>query len=83
MSLLDLSLHVIIGILGGGLAFRACMSGRGYGNFPGNAIPAGFATGMLAFIFSLILADMIAERFRYKVQFGVIALLVVLHLVNY
>ena len=80
---LDLLLHVAIGILGGGLAFRACMRGIGWGTFPGVAIPAGLATGMMAFMFSLILADMLPERHRVKIQLGIIAMLFGLHVVSF
>jgi multisubunit Na+/H+ antiporter MnhB subunit len=82
-SMIDLWIHIAIAILTGGLAFRACLTGEGHGNFPGVAILAGVATGTIAFIFSLIAFDMLAERYRGRVQCGLIGLLIVFHLLPF
>lgn len=82
-AIFDVVLHGMVAILAGGLAFRACMTGRGFGNLPGIAILAGVGTGMIAFIFSLIFVELAPERYRQRVQGGMIALLMAIHLLNF
>ena len=76
----DVFLHGVIAVLVGGLAFRMCLNYQGHGSFPGVAIIAGIATGMIAFIFSLVLIDMFPERHKQKVRWGMIAFPVLIHI---
>jgi hypothetical protein len=54
--------YVIFGLFMGGVGYCACMSGRGWGNFPGNAALAAFGTGSISLIILIILCDAISFR---------------------
>ena len=72
-----------ISLLSGGLAFRSCLTDVGWGNTPGNAIPAGLATGMLAFAFALIMTDFVPPRIRIWILAGIISLLIGIHVFGF
>ena len=82
-ALADLLFHLVIAILGGGLAFRACLYGIGFGSAPNFAIAAGVATGMLTFILPLAMSDLVDERRQRMLQLAMVGLLVVVHLIAF
>ncbi len=82
--IIDLLFHLLIAVMGGALAFRACLYSIGFGSGPGFAIPAGVVTGLMAFIFSLALADMAdSEKGQRWVQLVIVGFLLAVHLVSF
>ena len=82
--LADLLFHLLIAVIGGALAFRACLYGIGWGSGPDFAIPAGIVTGLMTFIFSLALFDMAeTEKGQRRVQLLILGFLLAVHVVAF
>lgn len=75
--------YLLVAVLAGGLAYRACMTGSGFGNSPGNAWLAAFATTAILFTILLISAEAMASRLKRVVCLVLLAVLALAHLLAF
>lgn len=73
--------YLIPASLIGGFAYRACMSGRGFGNFPGIAWLAAFGTGTMAFVMLIIVIEPWPLRVRLSISVYGSIVLMIMHLI--
>lgn len=54
--------YAAVALLAGSLAYRACLTGRGFGNSPGNAWFASFGTFAMCFVLLIIIREAIPPK---------------------
>ena len=74
---------LLVALLAGGFGYRACMSGRGFGNFPGNAWLAALGTAAITFVILMIAAEAMSMRTKLWVCASLVVLGLLIHAVGF
>ena len=75
--------YLLVALLAGGFGYRACLSGRGFGNFPGNAWLAAIGTAAITFVVLMIAAEAMSTRTKLGVCAGLVVLALLVHAVAF
>jgi len=75
--------YLLVALLAGGFGYRACNSGRGFGNFPGNVWLAGIGTTAITFVILMIAAEAMSPRAKLWICAGLVLLALLVHAVAF